>query len=271
MIAANQATGAEGAGEAGIGPPAGPVAPAAVGLPEPAPMATDLSLAAIDWRSSYRLIPTRFPTIGLYDRVADPADLEAVFAIEMLTNPRIRDAIGQLQLVPPAERVSGAGSTLVMAAFTHLNPEGSRFSDGSYGVYYAAHTLDTAVAEVRHHRARFLARTREPAIELDLRAIVAGVQGQLHDLRGWSAAHPVLDPAHYGVSQALAGRLRAAGSSGLVFPSVRHSGGWCIGAFRPKVVRHAKTGTCVTLCWDGERITHWYEKRGLREVNEAPL
>ena len=31
-----------------------------------------------------------------------------------------------------------------MAAFTHLNPEGSRFSDGSYGVYYAAHTLATA-------------------------------------------------------------------------------------------------------------------------------
>ena len=145
-------------------------------------------------------------------------------------------------------------------AFTHLNPEGSRFSDGSYGVYYAANTLETAVDEVRYHRARFLARTREPAIEVDLRAIVAGVQGDLHDLRTLGLAHPVLDPAHYGVSQALAGRLRAAGSPGVQFPSVRHSGGVCIGAFRPTVVRHAKAGTCVTLHWNGERITHWYEK-----------
>ena len=271
MIPPLQATGAESAGEAAGVEPTGPAVSAPAGLPRRDAVAEEVPLAALDWRSSYRLIPTRFPTIGLYDRVADPADLDAVFAIEMLTNPRIRDAIGQLQLVPPAERVSGGGSTLVMAAFTHLNPEGSRFSDGSYGVYYAAATLDTAVAEVRHHRARFLARTREPAMELDLRAIVAGAQGEFHDLRGWSAAHPVLDPAHYGASQALGLRLRAAGSSGVVFPSVRHAGGWCIGAFRPRVVRHAKAGTCVTLCWDGERMTHWYEKRGLREVSEAPL
>src|SRR6185369_16924964 len=111
------------------------------------------------WRPCYRLIPSRYPTVGLYDRIADPADLEVVYAIEALTNPRIRDEIGQLQLVAPEERVGGAGSTVIMAAFTHLNPEGSRFSDGSYGVYYAAHSLATAVAEVSHHRSLFLRRT----------------------------------------------------------------------------------------------------------------
>ncbi len=36
---------------------------------------------------------------------------------------------------------------MVMAPFTHLNPKGSRFSDGSYGVYYAAKRLSTAIAE----------------------------------------------------------------------------------------------------------------------------
>ena len=43
-----------------------------------------------------------------------------------------------------------------MAAFTHLNPEGSRFSDGSWGVFYAGNDLNTAIAETRHHRERFL-------------------------------------------------------------------------------------------------------------------
>ena len=103
--------------------------------------ASAIPVRATLWKPCFRLIPSRYPTVGLYDAIADPADLDVVFAIEALTNPRIRDEIGQLQLVPPDERVSGPGATPVMAAFTHLNPDGSRFSDGSYGVYYAAQTL----------------------------------------------------------------------------------------------------------------------------------
>ena len=223
----------------------------------------NIPISPTEWRPSYRLIPSRYPTVGLYDRVADPADLEFIFAIEALTNPRIRDEIGQLQLVPPDERVSGAGSTMVMAAFTHLNPEGSRFSDGSYGVYYAAHALETAVAEVSHHRALFLARTDEPAIDVDLRVIAATVHAGLHDLRdlGQRGA-ALLDPSHYGVPQDFGRQLRDAGSWGVIFPSVRHEGGVCVGLFRPKALRQAKTGAHIALHWDGERVTHWYEKRG---------
>ena len=214
------------------------------------------------WRPSYRLIPSRYPTVGLYDAIADPADLEVVFAIEALTNPRIRDELGELQLVPPEERVSGQGCTPIMAAFTHLNPEGSRFSDGSYGVYYAAHALETAVAEVSHHRAEFLARTAEPAIDVDLRVILATVQAPLHDLRELGdAAAPLLDPDRYDAPQALGRQLRQAGSWGVQFPSVRHAGGLCVGLFRPKALRHPRSGTHIGLHWDGQRITHWYEKR----------
>ena len=223
----------------------------------------NIPLCDIDWRPSYRLIPSRYPTVGLYDRVADPSDLDVVFAIEALTNPRIRDEIGQLQLVSPDERVSGAGSTMVMAAFTHLNVEGSRFSDGSYGVYYAAQALETAVAEVSHHRGLFLARTAEPAIDVDLRVIAANVEAELHDLRtlGKRGA-ALLDPNDYGAPQVLGKQLREAGSRGVVFPSVRHAGGSCVGVFRPKALRQARPGAHIALHWDGSRITHWYEKRG---------
>ena len=218
---------------------------------------------ATEWRPSYRLIASRYPTVGLYDRVADPADLDVVFAIETLTNPRIRDEIGQLQLVAPQERISGAGSTMVMAAFTHLNPEGSRFSDGSYGVYYAAHALETAVAEVSHHRGLFLSRTAEPAIDVDLRVIAANIHAELHDLRALGRrGAALLDPVQYGAPQALGKQLRAAGSWGVQFPSVRHPGGLCVGVFRPKAIRGARPGAHIALHWDGQRITHWYEKRG---------
>ena len=213
------------------------------------------------WTPSYRLIPSRYPTVGLYDAIADPADLDVVFAIEGLTNPRLRNELGQLQLVPPAERISGPGASMVMAAFTHLNPDGSRFSDGSYGVYYGAHSMETALAEVSHHRALFLARTSEPAMDVDMRAIAANLDAELHDLRtlGKRGA-PLLDPDDYAAPQALAQRLRAAGSWGVLFPSVRHAGGFCVGVFRPKALRNARSAAHIALHWDGRSITHWYEK-----------
>jgi hypothetical protein len=227
----------------------------------------DIPQVPTHWRPCHRLIASRYPTVGLYDTIADPADLDAVFAIEALTNPRIRDEIGQLQLVPPEERVSGAGSTVIMAAFTHLNPEGSRFSDGSYGVYYAAHAIETAIAEVSHHRARFLSRTREPAMDVDMRAISAHLEAELHDLRGLGKrGAALLDPDDYAAPQALGRRLRDAGSWGVQFPSVRHAGGLCVGVFRPKALRNARTGAHIALHWDGARITHWYEKRGPHPV-----
>ena len=237
--------------------------------------AATLPIRRVTWRPSYRLIPSRYPTVGLYDAIADPADLDVVFAIEALANPRIRDEIGELALVAKEERVSGPGAMPVMAAFTHLNPEGSRFSDGTYGVYYAAHSLETAVAEVSHHRAVFLRRTDEPAIDVDLRLITANVEAELHDLleadsdAGFKSRFAsVLDPDDYGPSQRLGRRLRAAGSWGIRYPSVRHAGGECVGILRPRALRHAKAAAHLALHWDGTRITHWYEKRSPNAVND---
>ena len=242
--------------------------PSAAAKPDVDP--EDIPTTPIAWRPCYRLIPSRYPTVGLFDAIADPADLDAVFAIEALTNPRIRDELGQLQLVPPAERVSGVGSTVIMAAFTHLNAEGSRFSDGGHGVYYAALALETAIAEVSHHRAVFLSRTREAAIDVDMRVITATLVAELHDLCGLgSAAAPLLDPDDYRASQTLARHLRDAGSWGVVFPSVRHPNGFCAAAFRPRALSHARSGAHIALHWDGLRITHWYEKRGPHELPAA--
>ena len=161
-----------------------------------------ISTTKLDWPDACRLIPSRFPPISLFERVAEPADLDVVFAIEALGNPRLRDEIGELSLVPPEHRISGPGTGAIMAAFTHLNPDGSRFSDGSYGVYYAANDLDTAVAEVGHHRSLFLARTREPAIEIDLRCYRLRVKSTLCELRGRQADHAALyAPDSYAASQ----------------------------------------------------------------------
>ena len=224
-------------------------------------------MARIRWIPSYRLVPSRFPPVGLFDRVARPEDLEFVLAAESLTNDRLRDEVGELALVPRAERVSGPGSTPVMAAFTHLNPEGSRFSDGTFGVYYAAKDRDTAIAETVYHRARFLARTAEAAGEVDMRVYLADLRADFVDLRGYGRKKPdLMHPDSYAASQAFGVTRRAEGANGIVFDSVRRAGGSCVAVFRPKIVGACRQGPHVCYIWDGRAITGWYEKSAVRGV-----
>ncbi len=214
-------------------------------------------LKRIRWNQAYRVVPSRFPTVGVYDRVADPADLDALFALEALTNPRLREEADALQQVPKERRLSGPGSTPVMAAFTHLNPEGSRFSDGSWGVFYAAHSMTTAVEETVYHRERFLIATSEPASEIQMRCYRTHLDSRLHDIRGgWPAAH---DPDSYVASVALARELRTTGSNGVAFDSARHAGGECFAAFYPDVVAPCVQAQHLIYRWDGARIAQVLE------------
>ena len=219
-------------------------------------------LKRVRWSQAYRIVPSRFPPVGVYDRIADPADMDAVFAIEALTNPRLREEIDALKLVPKAHRVSGPGSTPVMAAFTHLNPEGSRFSDGTWGVFYAAHSVATAVEETVYHREQFMAATREPPCEVQMRCYRTSVDSKLHDLRGGWPAEQAADS--YVASVALARRLRDAGSPGIVFDSARHAGGECIAAFFPDVVAPCVQARHLVYRWDGTRIAQVLEVSELK-------
>ena len=79
-----------------------------------------------------------------------------------------------------------------MGAFTDLNPLGSRFSDGTYAVFYAANSLDTAIAETRYHRERFLNATAQRKMEPDTRVYRVDLDGLLHDLRGQTARQPLV-------------------------------------------------------------------------------
>lgn len=223
---------------------------------------TEIPTVQLSWRPCYRIVPSRFPPVGLFDAVADPADLEAVFQIEAMTNDRLRDALGDITLVPAEDRVSGSGTTPIMAAFTHLNPEGDRFTDGSYGVFYASSTVETAVAETSHHRIRFLAATNEPAQELDMRVYAVDLDAELHDIREMRESHPIYyHPSSYAMSQELAAGLRDGGSNGIAYLSVRHVGGECVAVFRPRILSNCRQERHLCYVWDGQTITTIYEKR----------
>ena len=225
------------------------------------------AIKRVRWKPSWRLVASRFPPVGLFDRVSTAQELDLIMDIECLTNPRMREELGALTQVPTEHRVYGPGTTPIMAAFTHLNPAGSRFTNGQYGVYYAAKSIQTAVAETRFHRSRFLAATKEPPIEIDMRSYAADIDAGLHDIRGLQdELADVYDPepAHYGVAQAFAKTLRDVGSNGIVYSSIRDPGGECVAVFRPRVLKPVTQGAHYCYVWDGVRITNVYVKTEFR-------
>jgi hypothetical protein len=217
-------------------------------------------LRSVRWDKTFRLIPSRYPPIDLFERIADPSDWEVIAHIEGLTNDRLRDQIGDISIVAVNERIAGQGASPIMAAFTHVGFP-SRFTDGSFGVYYASDCFEGALREVLHHTREFLARTSEPRTHVDLRTYIGRIDADLHDIRGgWQLAH---DPTSYAHAQALAVQLRIAGSNGIVFDSVRYAPAANLAIFRPLVLAapsgkpHVIQGSHIRVEWDGTRMSRY--------------
>ncbi|BAN48088.1 RES family NAD+ phosphorylase [Metapseudomonas resinovorans] len=202
-----------------------------------------------EWSKAYRLVNSAFPPIAVFEDTLDPEDLELAYALEAMTNERLRDQAGEITRVAPGDRVSGAGATVVMAVFTHIG-RASRFTDGSFGVYYCASSLDAAIAETRYHQERFWRATQEESIEITLRAYVNKVVSPMLDVRDRAELHDP-DPTSYGASQAFAGLHRNAGKWGLLYRSVRLPGHECVAAFRPPAVTLPVQGPHFRYIWDG--------------------
>ncbi len=102
---------------------------------------------------THRLIPSRFPPIGLFDTVATAADLAPVMELAGWTNDRL--VAERIARLPREEWVYGRpNASIVMAAFLHVGPAGGRFHSPDLGAWYASTVLTTATIEVAHHMRR---------------------------------------------------------------------------------------------------------------------
>lgn len=182
---------------------------------------------------SYRLIPSRFPPIGLFDSVSTAADLEAVMELAGWTNDRL--VAERIVRLPQTEWVYGRpNASIVMASFLHVAPTGMRFNGPELGAWYAAIDLRTAAAEVGHHLRREAAARSVDEMKRTYRTYSARLAGRHLDIRGQqSEMANVYALDSYAASQAFGERIRASGGPGIVYDSVRYSGGINAVAYRP--------------------------------------
>ena len=214
-----------------------------------------------DWNRQFRTIPSKFPPINFFEKLVQADQMAEIFYLESLTNDRLREEVGDISLVRPEDRVCGEGSSIVMAAFTHIG-KNSRFTDGSYGVYYASRDLKTAIIETVFWREKFLAATNELAGEIDMRVYVGEILKPLHDIRNSQFQH-LHHPDNYFPAQSYALKLRVLGSFGLLYNSVRDKGGQCIAALRPSAISIPIQSKHLAYVWNGAKISRIIEKSEL--------
>jgi hypothetical protein len=214
----------------------------------------------VHWPKAVRIIRSIYPPVDLFEDIADPRDWELIASAEGKTNPRVRDAIGEIALVPPARRVSGPGASLVMAPFTHVSrARPTRFSAGDYGVYYCGDRFEVALAETVYHFERSMRATREPALVADYRELVGKVDLVAHDLRSPGAFADCLAPDDYAAAQALGERLRnQERSDGIVYPSVRLPVGQALAVFWPDRVSIPTQRRHLAYRWNGTRCDGYF-------------
>lgn len=203
----------------------------------------------------HRLIPSRYPTVNLFDWAETPEELEQLAYLEGLTNDRLMSDYGNISFVKKEDWVTGPGSTPLMAAFTHFGI--SRFSDGhNYGVYYAGDSLYTAIAETKFHRQLFLSASNEPACITQMREYTALLKQPLVTLLD-SQYRYLIEPDRktYPACQEFARELQLKKEWGLLYPSVRRAQGLCFAVFRATALSIPKQAGHYDYIWDGTAIT----------------
>ncbi|MGY4024926.1 RES family NAD+ phosphorylase [Aeromonas rivuli] len=218
-------------------------------------------LIAFKGQQAYRIIPSRYPTICIYEDVANADELEAVWAIEALTNDRLREEAGDLTRVAKEDWLVGLhGGSYVMAAFTHLNPEGARFTTGDFGGYYCAPLLDTAVKETVYHQERIFGYTKEPAQKVQMRVLHTEFCANLADISGEDfLSTPLYHATDYSHSQAFAKMQKGKAMDGIHYRSVRHSGHHCHVLYRPCLVTRIHQAQHLEYHWNGNAIANVLE------------
>ena len=211
-------------------------------------------VAVLDQRDTTRLINSKYlpDESSVLTRIADDAaHLETIFALDTLSNDRIRAAHDLLPGVAADELVYGfAHHSVVNAAYCHAGPFGARFNGPDRGAWYAGFSRETALAEIVFYKTLALQEIDHFHDSVTFDAYLADFEGEFHDIRG-PGHDAYLKPDDHAPAQRLAEDLLASGALGVIYPSVRHPGGTCLACFVPREVRNVRRDVRLRLLWTG--------------------
>ncbi|OJF90650.1 RES family NAD+ phosphorylase [Pararhizobium antarcticum] len=202
------------------------------------------------------LIPSRFPPVPLYRRIAGGYD-DDIAVIAELHNPRLKEKqriLGQADVA--VNETSPRFQNWNHAPFAYSNPEGSWFFDRFLRCLEMSRDKQTALAVSVAKRERFLQRTSEAPIGLDMRMLSRNVCGTFLDAQSLPATTPLEERRRLGVE--LMARAKKDGLAGVLFRSIERPIGTRICVLDGNVLDRAIQGEHFRYAWDGHRVSSLY-------------
>jgi hypothetical protein len=201
--------------------------------------------------SFYILIPSRFPTVDVFARIANGRSDE-IAEIESITNPRLKER----QRLLSGTRVVDTEDPLIQnwnhAPFTYFNPDGTRFYPPGRPALELAKDIQTALAISVRKREAFLTSTSQAPIGLEMRVLTRSVTGRFADCTDWD---PEMD---WGDRRSLGQAVSTAGLDGLLFRPAERPAGICASVLHGGALGRAVQGDHFKFIWDGDRVSTLY-------------
>lgn len=189
----------------------------------------------LEWFPAVRLVGADWPPVVEIEAARTPAELDGAMVLIGRTDPARRSMARAWEALPVPDRRYGPGASDAMTPYLFAAP--GRFSDIGAGAFYAAESIDTALAEALHHRARAFARSGAGLSRARFRHLHTDLSLSVTDVRGRRAASPGLyDPADAGTpaTREHAASMRADGSHGIAYDSLRRPAGQCVAVFHAR-------------------------------------
>lgn len=169
------------------------------------------------------------------DLTDDPKAWQAAQLLEMETKSKLFNS-HQPMIDRPFEEAEWNAAI----SYPFQNSSQSRFSDGSFGVWYGADSVETTVYETIFHWQNTLlddAGFNKPGVEIQRKIYMVQCDSLLIDLRPEIKSHPeILHPTDYSATQSIGRKLHLEGHPGLITNSARVKHGNVYAIFTPKVL-----------------------------------
>lgn len=185
-----------------------------------------------DW---HRNIVSLRGSQDLWDDLTDDPDVhDALAQLEMTYKP-FRQA--QPAITRPFEEAGIVTAIVDVIEYPFEHPGNSRFSEGRFGVWYGADSLETSIRETAWHWRRDEmaiasdARTERTVI-VERRVHLVACSASLVDLRPHIADRSALISNNYSTCQQLGAELHAGQQPGVITESARSRGACVVGVFR---------------------------------------
>lgn len=205
----------------------------------------------LNWESIYRIISSNSEPI---ESLVEPALEKELLFVKNLTKATLPYEIKGTFGSSKEDQLLDEGLNVIRDAFT---PKGwpSRFSNGSFGIYYGAKALETAIREKAYHHQKFLSRENLSPKSVEVSVYQSeNISKPLLDIRSEQFKH-LHHLSNYEDSQNFCLKAKHMGAWGIVYNSARHFGGECVAILRPQAVMIPikQTDRYALIC-DGAKI-----------------